>query len=164
MRNCGNCKFWDTSGIDWPQENNDIFIRKCKKAEQVWDATMWSDEAETRRILKPEFSENKAFVRDGSDYMAQLLTKAEFLCREHENRNSAEKSDGAETIDPELKKRLLTWKEEIEEDLRRHTYSLPVLNRKRRFALYIDELTGEGFQWERKKKDNRQLTKGQNNE
>lgn len=49
-----------------------------------WDSTEWvdSDKIDPERDLKPEFKDNKAFVQDGSDYIAHFLTKADFGCNQ----------------------------------------------------------------------------------
>jgi hypothetical protein len=41
-----------------------------------WDSTDW-DSAGDKRIFKDD---SLAFVQDGSDYHAELLTKADFYC------------------------------------------------------------------------------------
>ena len=75
-KNCGNCVHW--GGISYKNGT----IKKCNNTPMFWDATKWDDEGETR-IVKPEYINNKAFVQDGSDYKADLLTMAGFCCNQH---------------------------------------------------------------------------------
>lgn len=46
-----------------------------------------------------------------------------------------------EKVNNDLKNLLLIWKNEMEKEINSNTYSLRVLNRKKRFILYINELT-----------------------
>jgi len=50
-----------------------------------WDCTEWGDEDNNyeRRFTKAA-ENNKAFVQDGSDYIAHLLTLGDFGCNQFE--------------------------------------------------------------------------------
>lgn len=81
-RRCDKCQFWQP-----PKEGEwaTIGIGRCDKAKQLWHVTDWSKDDEgdadyISRVLLPEFADQLSFVQDGSDYMAHLLTKAEFYC------------------------------------------------------------------------------------
>ncbi|RGE37267.1 hypothetical protein DZC30_22795 [Comamonas testosteroni] len=77
LRNCADCVFWKL------QEENStgrsFGLGRCESAPMFWDATEWSDDGESR-TLKEEFCNTKAFLQDGSDYKADLLTKPDFGC------------------------------------------------------------------------------------
>lgn len=75
---CSTCQFWrpPTDGT-----GSDFGLGRCKAAPMFWDATDWDEEC-NRRLL-PEYAETKAFVQDGSDYRAVLLTKPDFGCVMH---------------------------------------------------------------------------------
>ena len=47
-----------------------------------WDATEWNSDGD--RVLIEKYKNTRAFVQDGSDYNAVLLTKADFGCTQHE--------------------------------------------------------------------------------
>ena len=74
--NCGNCKHW-SFGEDrnWLTEGA-TGIKKCQRIPMFWNATDW-DRGANKRIF---IVESKAFVQDGSDYRAELLTKPDFYC------------------------------------------------------------------------------------
>ena len=80
---CKNCKYWELTN-SYPIK--DTKIGKCKKAKMFWDSTEWTDEEtedfDVIRRLKKEHENEKAFVQDGSDYMASLLTLEEFGCNQ----------------------------------------------------------------------------------
>lgn len=73
MKHCKTCKYWQK--ID--SEVSDIGT--CKAVAQFWDATQWSGDFD-KRIVKPEYTEYLAFVQDGSDYRAELITRSSFGC------------------------------------------------------------------------------------
>jgi hypothetical protein len=74
---CATCKFWD-------QKDGDYYfgLGKCLACVEFWDATGWDNDG--KRCLTDEFANCKAFTQDGSDYRAELLTKADFGCVSHE--------------------------------------------------------------------------------
>jgi hypothetical protein len=49
-----------------------------------WHLTDWTDEED--RVLKEKFKDDKAFVQDGSDYHADLLTLSNFGCNQFERK------------------------------------------------------------------------------
>lgn len=83
---CAGCKYWG--------EDNDEYralygTKRCGKAIQMWDAGdwTWNDETLDRNYsLKPIFINQMAFVADGSDYRADLFTKADFFCAHFEDK------------------------------------------------------------------------------
>ena len=86
---CKNCIFWD--------EHESIVIRnakigKCAMAKQFWDVTEWVENGKDEdgddvfiRDTSEKFKHHKAFVKDGSDYYAELITKEEFGCNQWES-------------------------------------------------------------------------------
>lgn len=78
MGNCEGCKYWDTES--WMQERD---VRKCKRVPMLWDAFDWTADGDGR-VLTPEYAWAKAFVQDGSDYTASLITAADFGCTQFE--------------------------------------------------------------------------------
>lgn len=84
---CETCKYWGRFNREWKVDEQEIFgTKSCGKAMQLWDAGEWkyNDDDNCEFILKPEFKEQKMFVKDGSDYMADLYTTADFFCAHHE--------------------------------------------------------------------------------
>jgi hypothetical protein len=76
---CENCKFWDISER-YPLKGAKIGI--CKRVKMFWHLTEWTEEMD--RVLKEKFKDDKAFVQDGSDYHADLLTLSNFGCNQFE--------------------------------------------------------------------------------
>jgi hypothetical protein len=80
---CKNCKYWmDRKHLDG---DNKIDVRKCLRVKMLWDCTEWGDESNDyeRRFTKAA-ENNKAFMQDGSDYIAHLLTLGDFGCNQFE--------------------------------------------------------------------------------
>jgi len=79
---CGKCKYWNkkTDGY-YP---NNFNLGKCTKVMLFWDATEWEKPDYERRVLTKEVKDNKAFVQDGSDYKAELITLSNFGCVQFE--------------------------------------------------------------------------------
>lgn len=73
---CENCKYWDVS--DKYEVGHNLGMGICSAAPMFWDCTEWDKNGE-RRFTK-EHQNTKAFVQDGSDYRASLLTRPEFSC------------------------------------------------------------------------------------
>lgn len=67
---CGNCKHWQ----EW--YGREKVVKRCERIEMFWNATDWSVDGDKRIFL----DDSKAFVQDGSDYSAYLLTKEDFYC------------------------------------------------------------------------------------
>jgi len=82
---CENCKFWDITK-QYPLKEGQI--GECKRVKMFWDNTEWFDneDGEYRRRLIENSKNDKAFVQDGSDYMAQLLTLTTFGCNQFEQK------------------------------------------------------------------------------
>lgn len=87
MEACKNCKYWGVSEY-YPVKNAEI--GKCNRVKLFWDATKWgcSDDPDDwdSRVLRDENKNDKAFVQDGSDYQAFLLTLGDFGCNQFENK------------------------------------------------------------------------------
>ncbi len=79
---CDKCRHWEMES----KYRNVEGVGLCRKAVQLWDATVWNKDAEgdIDRVVKPELIGQMSFVQDGSDYHASLWTKAEFFCAHFE--------------------------------------------------------------------------------
>lgn len=71
---CASCKHW--SEADSWSVGEDPAVRKCGKVKMFWDSTDWDSTGDKRIFL----DDSLAFVQDGSDYHAELLTKPDFCC------------------------------------------------------------------------------------
>jgi len=88
---CENCKFWDTSEKQ-AIKNGEIGL--CRKVKMFWDSTEWvkndkeddSDKDWYLRSLTEDCKNDKAFVQDGSDYKAELLSLKDFGCNQFEEK------------------------------------------------------------------------------
>ena len=84
---CKNCKYW--SERDKYDEDKKIDVRKCTRVKMFWDCTEWSESDEyDGRVFTDAAKGNKAFVQDGSDYIAHLLTLGDFGCNQFEELNN----------------------------------------------------------------------------
>lgn len=77
MGRCKDCKWWSKDA------ENDPSLHKCLHVMELWDASEWGDNGDGR-VLTEKAEGHKAFVQDGSDYMAKLLTRPDFGCVEFE--------------------------------------------------------------------------------
>ena len=72
---CKDCKHWEREYLrDKWADNPTHEVKKCNKVKMFWDSTDWDREGDRRIFLNDDL----AFVQDGSDYHAELLTKADF--------------------------------------------------------------------------------------
>lgn len=72
---CGSCKYWG----EYDNSPKNIKLGHCKKIEMLADdQAVENDDLDL--ILKDE--ESKAFVIDGDNYSARLLTRSDFGCIE----------------------------------------------------------------------------------
>lgn len=80
---CENCKHWEDMGdVEYPIY---IGVGRCKRVKMFWDSTEWKEiEYQDARVLKAESINDKAFVQDGSDYHATLITRPDFGCVQYE--------------------------------------------------------------------------------
>ena len=83
MGNCKGCKHWREGGDE--EFTKLVGAGTCSRVKQFWDSTEWQrvdDEEgltdEVRRVAKA--TEDLAFVQDGSDYSATLITLPDFGC------------------------------------------------------------------------------------
>ena len=81
---CENCKYW-TKETDYFYPAH-IRLGKCKRVKLFWDCTEWGDldNGDYGRKLTDQAEGNKAFVQDGSDYKAELITLNDFGCVQFE--------------------------------------------------------------------------------
>ena len=73
---CKDCKFWR----DRPNQFQDdtAGVKKCERVRMLYDSTEWDEDC--NRVLTGVAKNDKAFVQDGSDYKAELLTLGDFGC------------------------------------------------------------------------------------
>lgn len=81
MNNCKTCRHWQQC-LQY-ETGHSQGLGRCSAALMLWDCTEWRDDADERVLMK-EHENTKAFVQDGSDYRATLLTKPDFGCVLHE--------------------------------------------------------------------------------
>lgn len=80
---CKNCKHWKKNEKEVTASLN---IGTCTFVEMFWDSTEWKIENyEGFRVLKEENINKKAFIQDGSDYHAELITKENFGCNQFDS-------------------------------------------------------------------------------
>ena len=79
MKNCATCRHWMKPEDACYQKQQ---LGKCTKAKLLYEC--YAFDSLGNYILDEEFKNNLAFTADASDYHAELLTKAEFGCVQHE--------------------------------------------------------------------------------
>jgi hypothetical protein len=82
---CADCKYWDREYDD----HHNFGLGECEKAKPFWNATEWSkdEDGEDNYIKLSEINPTTLmYVQDGSDYVAYLLTKADFFCAHFEEK------------------------------------------------------------------------------
>jgi hypothetical protein len=93
MGNCETCKYWSKeTDSDLPKH---FGLGKCARVKLFWECTEWQDEAPYDRVLTEESKESLAFVQDGSDYRAELITLKNYGCIQWEQ--AAEAKDETAT-------------------------------------------------------------------
>lgn len=86
---CDECKHWKFVANDW--EAAAIGFGQCSGVRERWritdeasDGIKWGDgESEYVKRRKDALKAAKAYVQDGSEYMANLLTAPDFFCALH---------------------------------------------------------------------------------
>jgi len=81
---CLNCKFWEVTDSR-PIKNMKTGL--CTRVKMFWESTEWTDEEvedswDCFRVLREENKKDRAFVQDGSDYKAELITLKDFGCNQ----------------------------------------------------------------------------------
>lgn len=81
---CADCKYWGEG-----DDGRDALYgtKRCGKALQMWDAGHWDGEdydSNKGYTLLHEHAGQMMFVKDGSDYRADLYTKPDFFCAHFE--------------------------------------------------------------------------------
>ena len=91
MTDCKDCKYYRNKTheevTDYRSYNLLPRMGYCDRARQLWDCTEWFDDGtdnydSCNLKLKPKYKNNKMFVKDGSDYSADLLVTEDFGCKE----------------------------------------------------------------------------------
>lgn len=73
---CGTCNHWQRCGQY--ERGFRQGLGRCAAVMMFWDCTEWNDDGEN--VFKAGHENIKAFVQDGSDYRADLLTRPDFGC------------------------------------------------------------------------------------
>lgn len=81
MAKCKDCRYWH---LDRESDILKSEIGLCSKAAMLWDVSVWDDGY--NRVLLPEHKDLMMFVKDGSEYHAELLTVPHFYCAHFEPR------------------------------------------------------------------------------
>ncbi len=84
LNSCSNCKHWERDGEPYDEV---IDAKRCRYAVHTEDAEYSNKDTDWEKVLKPEYKDTKAFVMDGSGYMAYFYTKEDFGCNQHEERD-----------------------------------------------------------------------------
>ena len=84
MSHCKDCKYWELE--TWPTEKPNE-VNRCAYPKQLWNASEWVELEDVDefgrdgiRVINELNKNTLAFVQDGSDYKANLYTRAEFGC------------------------------------------------------------------------------------
>ncbi len=97
---CKDCKHWSKNQEDDSRFNDSpkqLGLGRCLNTPQLWDCYDWvAHERETTLAFIDEVVEKdiRAFVKDGSDYHADLYTLPNFGCvsfKEQEERNNGQR-------------------------------------------------------------------------
>lgn len=85
---CRGCKFWGPVDPDYYRGTAWEGLGKCGAVLPHWDFTDYDDDS-GEQVLTAEGKTKRAFVRDGSGYMATLLCRPDFGCVEFVAKGSA---------------------------------------------------------------------------
>lgn len=82
-KTCEHCEHWregETKARSIPKK---FGLGSCCKVKQFWEASSfdWNEEeGQVEYKLEERFKDDNAFVQDGSDYLAELITTKNFGC------------------------------------------------------------------------------------
>lgn len=85
---CKDCSFWNREKEEDYLLPKNTQIHSCRKILPVWEHTTQSDPWYTLE-WKETAEQELAFVRDGEEYEATLLTKATFGCVQFHQKDSS---------------------------------------------------------------------------
>lgn len=87
---CDQCKHWDTAEIQPEWDAEAIGFHKCKAVRERWgiqdeashglDWDASNEDGTWMKVRNDALKESKAYVQDGSQYMADLVTGPDFFC------------------------------------------------------------------------------------
>lgn len=77
---CVSCKHWDRSKEYEAGHSQGLGL--CANAKMLWESTEWEEKSDDR-VFKESAEGSGAFVQDGSDYWAKLLTRPTFGCTDY---------------------------------------------------------------------------------
>lgn len=89
-RTCSTCRFWSENEHDWTA--NSVGFRTCKAVRERWDiqdeasrGLEWDGEGSAYEKARADaLRAARAYVQDGSEYRADLVTGPDFFCALHE--------------------------------------------------------------------------------
>ncbi len=87
MNTCATCRHWGKKG----HHSGIPGLNECEKIPMLDGSTEW-DRTASATVIKKKYSDVLAFAEDGSGYMAQLVTFAEFGCVMHKAKPGAIRS------------------------------------------------------------------------
>lgn len=87
---CDQCKYWDTQEIEPEWDAEAIGFHKCKAIRERWkiqdEASQGLDWDSSNadhtwaKVRNDALKASRAYVQDGSEYMADLVTGPDFFC------------------------------------------------------------------------------------
>lgn len=83
---CKDCKHWREGTTDTRESVRILGAGRCARVGQFWDSTEWERIPSKRDFGKDTYARKRkrttdlAFVQDGSDYRADLITLPDFGC------------------------------------------------------------------------------------
>ena len=86
---CETCRYWaqdkDYDYDRWDNLAAPFTFKHCSRAMPLWGANEYfGEESYCERVLTEENKDRKFFAQDGSDYHAEVVTRNDFGCLEHE--------------------------------------------------------------------------------
>ena len=82
MNTCETCKYWKREEDEYHSAYS-LGLGRCKSALELWNCMEWNEEGD-KNVFTTEGENLNKFVKDGSDYLAKLLTKPNFGCTDWE--------------------------------------------------------------------------------
>jgi hypothetical protein len=84
MNTCSNCKHWGVKDVDY---NTGILGKPCGYVKMEWDCFeyVWDKNDDRDTKMRKGYENQKSFVKDGSDYYAELRTMPDFGCTQWED-------------------------------------------------------------------------------
>ena len=91
---CDSCKHWHTKEVQPEWDAEAIGFHKCKAVRERWDiqdkaseGLDWDasqEDGKWSKVRNDALKASRAYVQDGSQYIADLVTGPDFFCALHE--------------------------------------------------------------------------------